>query len=79
MPPWSWGDQTPTLGTFETMQSKPFERLNNMATKPVTPKPRSGGGGFTAYITLKNGRRIYASEYGLKAFPIGSKPRKPKR
>jgi hypothetical protein len=23
---------------------------------------------YTAYITLKNGRRIYASSYGKKAF-----------
>ncbi len=25
---------------------------------------------YTAYITLRNGRRIYASSYGLKAFRI---------
>lgn len=25
---------------------------------------------YTAYITLKNGKRIYASQYGLKAFRI---------
>ena len=25
---------------------------------------------FRPYITLKNGRRIYARQYGLKAFPI---------
>jgi hypothetical protein len=25
---------------------------------------------FTAYITLKNGKRIYAWQYGLKAFRI---------
>lgn len=25
---------------------------------------------FVAYITLKNGRRIYAKEYGKKAFCI---------
>ncbi len=25
---------------------------------------------FTAYITLKNGKRLYASSYGLKAFCI---------
>lgn len=25
---------------------------------------------FRAYITLKNGRRIYAKQYGLKAFRI---------
>lgn len=28
---------------------------------------------FTAYITLKNGRRIYAWQYGLKAFCIAIK------
>lgn len=30
---------------------------------------------YTAYITLKNGKRIYASQYGLKAFciPVKSK------
>ena len=25
---------------------------------------------FVTFITLKDGRRIYASEYGKKAFPI---------
>lgn len=25
---------------------------------------------YTAYITLKNGKKIYASQYGLKAFQI---------
>ena len=25
---------------------------------------------FVAYITLKSGRRIYARDYGKKAFPI---------
>lgn len=25
---------------------------------------------FRAYITLKNGRRIYARQVGLRAFPI---------
>lgn len=25
---------------------------------------------YTAYITLKDGRRIYAKDYGLKAFRI---------
>ena len=25
---------------------------------------------FRPYITLKNGHRIYAWQYGLKAFPI---------
>lgn len=25
---------------------------------------------FTKYITLKNGEKIHASDYGLKAFPI---------
>ena len=25
---------------------------------------------YTAYITLKNGRRLYASNYGLKAFRL---------
>lgn len=25
---------------------------------------------FVAYITLRNGKRIYASQYGLRGFPI---------
>lgn len=25
---------------------------------------------YTAFITLRNGKRIYASQYGLKAFCI---------
>jgi hypothetical protein len=31
---------------------------------------------YTAYITLKNGKRIYASHYGLKAFRIPVKIRR---
>lgn len=31
---------------------------------------------YTAYITLKNGKRIYASQYGLKAFCIPVKSKK---
>ena len=26
---------------------------------------------FTAWITLKDGTRIYAKDYGYKGFPIG--------
>lgn len=25
---------------------------------------------FVAYITLRNGRRLYAAQYGKRAFPI---------
>ena len=31
---------------------------------------------YTAFITLKNGKRIYAKQYGLKAFRILVKTRK---
>ena len=31
---------------------------------------------FTEYITLKDGRRIYAKDYGLKAFRIAIKSKK---
>ena len=31
---------------------------------------------YVAYITLKNGRRIYAKTYGLKAFRIAVSERK---
>lgn len=31
---------------------------------------------YAAFITLKNGKRIYASQYGLKAFCIPVKSRK---
>ncbi len=31
---------------------------------------------FTPYITLKNGKRIYASQYGLKAFCFEDKREK---
>lgn len=31
---------------------------------------------YTAFITLKNGKRIYASQYGLKAFCIPVKNQK---
>lgn len=36
-----------------------------------TPEKRPGSHLiYTAYITLKNGKRIYASKYGKKAFAI---------
>lgn len=31
---------------------------------------------FTKFITLKNGRRIYASSYGLKAFRLRVRKKK---
>lgn len=31
---------------------------------------------YTAFVTLKKGKRIYASQYGLKAFCIPVKTRK---
>lgn len=31
---------------------------------------------FTPYITLKNGKRIYANQYGLKAFCFENKREK---
>lgn len=31
---------------------------------------------YSAYITLKNGKRIYASSYGLKAFCFRVKKKK---
>ena len=31
---------------------------------------------FVAYITTKNGKRIYARNYGLKAFPLKIKDSK---
>lgn len=36
------------------------------------PKPAPPGFHYvyTAYITLRNGKRLYASAYGLKAFAI---------
>jgi hypothetical protein len=51
-----------------------------MATKPVVPEQPTGDEVFTKYITLKNGRRIYAASYGLKVFcfkPTTKKKSKP--
>jgi hypothetical protein len=44
--------------------------------KPSKAKLKNGGV-FTPHVTLKNGRVIYAADYGLKAFFFS--PRKPKR
>jgi hypothetical protein len=33
--------------------------------------PKGKSGGFVAWITLKNGKKIYAKDYGYKGFPIG--------
>lgn len=36
------------------------------------PKKNSQGGPvYVAWITLKNGKKIYAKDYGYKGFPIG--------
>jgi hypothetical protein len=43
--------------------------------KAVTAKSTNGGV-FTPHITLKNGRVIYAADYGLKAFVFYPKTRK---
>ncbi len=31
---------------------------------------------YTAFVTLRNGKRIYAKQYGLKAFCIAVKQKK---
>lgn len=41
-----------------------------MATKRSTPKPGPPGYIFRPYITLKDGKIIYAKDYGLRAFRI---------
>jgi hypothetical protein len=43
--------------------------------KPSTAKPINGAV-FSPKITLKNGRVIYAADYGLKAFCFSPKTRK---
>lgn len=45
----------------------------------VATPPGDGGGEevvYTAFITLRNGRRLYAYEKGLKAFRLVVRPRK---
>ncbi|HEX4952602.1 MAG TPA: hypothetical protein VF017_04300 [Thermoanaerobaculia bacterium] len=41
-------------------------------------KPGRAGGlvSFRAYITLRNGKRLYASDYGYKAWPVGGRSKK---
>lgn len=39
-------------------------------------KPRKPAVRFTAYITLRNGERLYAKSVGLKAFPIRDRKKK---
>ncbi len=36
--------------------------------KPTQPAPAGYHYVFSAYITLRNGKRIYAASYGLEAF-----------
>ena len=43
--------------------------------KTITAKPTNGAV-FTRSITLKNGRVIYAADYGLKAFCFSPKRKK---
>lgn len=39
----------------------------------ITKKNKKNEYIYTPYITLKNGKRIYASQYGKKAFRIPKK------
>jgi len=47
----------------------------------ANPSPRADGKVplYTKYITLKDGRRIYASDRGLEAFCIWIDPNKKKK
>lgn len=47
-------------------------------SRPPTPNP-VGDCGFAKSITLKNGRVIYAADYGLKAFPLRGKKKSRKQ
>jgi hypothetical protein len=46
-----------------------------------TPQPSSGAGStkpvkFRAYFTTKNGKKIYAKDYGHPCWPIGKSGKK---
>lgn len=43
-----------------------------MATPKERPR-RDGDVKFVAFITTRSGKRIYARQYGLRAFPIKRK------
>ena len=45
--------------------------------KPNTATPSTNGAVYSPHITLRNGRVIYAADYGLKAFVFY--PKTPKR
>ena len=42
-----------------------------MSAGKKNPTGKKRPGGFVAWITLKDGTRIYAKDYGYKAWPIG--------
>jgi len=51
-----------------------------MATGVIPPRPNQPSEcNFATSITLKDGRKIYASDYGLRAFPIRRGPKKNKQ
>lgn len=39
-------------------------------------RPPGGPSFVTSFVHYRTGKRIYASDYGLKCFPIGGKKRK---
>jgi hypothetical protein len=41
----------------------------------TSPKKEEAEVIYRPYITLKDGRRIYAAQFGKKAFPIKVKPK----
>jgi hypothetical protein len=78
LPPPSQGVRAPEAGREPATISLTFRSVlcqEKIMAKVVKAKPTNGAV-FSPKITLKNGRVIYAADYGLKAFCFSAKTRK---
>jgi hypothetical protein len=55
--------------------SNPAPRKENRMDSRTDPRPEENVV-YTRYITLRNGKRLYAAAYGLDAFRIVVRPKK---
>ena len=76
MAPFTWGAvciSQPTTGSQVAAWHSPGRKVVMLMAQQLKfpfPVPEGHEVRFTASITLKNGRVIYAKHYGIKAFPI---------
>lgn len=63
-------DRTVKCRSFELSDGRPVNKESPRMTTPTTPQRPGYKLIFRPFITLKNGKKLFASAVGLKAFPL---------